>query len=465
MSYDSYSDPEGEVLLRVAQERFESESQDRRTLLTEGSAAAGLLAVSVAIALLGPPGRSLSIPALCVVTVVFLAARRAKFPVGSAHTWPAQLVFIPMLFVLPLRLVPLIVIGIMLVDRIPSLIPPSTGGRRAARIAVCVGDNWYLVGPVVVLLVSGDQTFAWSHWPIYLLAFAVQVSVDIASGLLRTWLSERIVPSAQTQMAWLYLTDAALSCAGLQLAAVSVNRPGVILLELPVIGLLALFARERTQRMENTLALSTAYRGTALLLGDVIEDDDEYTGQHSKAVVDLSLAIADRLGLDAATRQRVEFGALLHDVGKIRVPKDILHKNGPLDEREWAVMRRHTLYGEEMLRQVGGTLSGVGRIVRNSHERWDGAGYPDGLIAEQIPVESRIVCACDAFHAMTSNRPYRLAMRLEKAAAELRRCAGTHFDPAVVDALLAQIGPSLVRERVGASAARVRSDPSAAAVS
>jgi putative nucleotidyltransferase with HDIG domain len=241
------------------------------------------------------------------------------------------------------------------------------------------------------------------------------------------------------QVVWTYATDACLSCAGLLIAASAVERPGLLLLAMPLIALFGLFARERQARMDHTLALSTAYRGTAMLLGDVIEDDDEYTGVHSRAVVDLSLAIAARLKLDATTRRNVEFGALLHDVGKIRVPKEIIHKPGKLNDEEWAIMRQHTVYGEQMLRQVGGALSSVGKVVRHSHERWDGTGYPDGLAGKAIPIESRIVSGCDAFNAMTTNRPYRRAMSLEEAVAELRRCSGGHFDPQIVHALLAEV--------------------------
>jgi HD-GYP domain-containing protein (c-di-GMP phosphodiesterase class II) len=445
VSYDSYSNPQAEALLRTARERFVVEREVRRTLVVEVLVGGGFLAAAVALAVLAPAGRSLSLPILAAVVVVFLAARHTEFPVGSAYTWPAQLVFIPMLFLLPLAFVPLIAMGIMLVDLAPSLLAPATVSRRIARIAVRIGDSWYTIGPVVILLLFSDQSFAWRHWPVYVLAFAAQVTLDLSSGLVRTWFAEGIVPWAQTQMVWLYLTDAALSCAGLQLAAATVHGPALVLLELPVIGLLGMFARERSQRMEGTLALSSAYRGTALLLGDVIEDDDEYTGVHSKAVVNLSVAIADRMHLGLDARQRVEFGALLHDVGKIRVPKQILHKAGALDDAEWAVMRRHTLYGEDMLRQVGGTLAGVGRVVRHSHERWDGGGYPDGLAGEDIPTESRIITACDAFNAMTTNRPYRPAMSSAEAVAEMQRCSGSHFDPSVVAALMGVVGvaPSL----------------------
>ena len=199
-----------------------------------------------------------------------------------------------------------------------------------------------------------------------------------------------------------------------------------------------MLSRERETRIDQALELSHAYQGTAMLLGDVVEADDAYTGSHSRGVVELSLAVADRLGLDSRRRRNIEFAALLHDVGKIAVPKEIINKPGPLDDEEWKIMHRHTIEGEAMLNRVGGVLAEVGRIVRSSHEHFDGSGYPDGLAGEEIPIEARIVTCCDAFSAMTTTRSYRKAMS-EEALAELRGCAGTQFDPRVVDALVAVI--------------------------
>jgi HD-GYP domain-containing protein (c-di-GMP phosphodiesterase class II) len=125
---------------------------------------------------------------------------------------------------------------------------------------------------------------------------------------------------------------------------------------------------------------------------------------------------------------------MLHDVGKIYVPKEILHKPGELDAYEWEVIRNHTIQGERILKHVGGALARVARYVRSSHERYDGRGYPDGLAGEAIPIESRIVSVCDAFSAMTTERPYRHAMRIDLALEELHDSAGTQFDPRVVDA-------------------------------
>ena len=118
----------------------------------------------------------------------------------------------------------------------------------------------------------------------------------------------------------------------------------------------------------------------------MISDDDEYTGEHSYGVIALALQIADEMGLDEDERRLVEFGALLHDVGKIGVPKEIINKAGPLDDEEWAIMKQHTVYGQQMLDKVGGSMTDVGVVVRASHERWDGKGYPDGTAGEDVPL-------------------------------------------------------------------------------
>ncbi len=147
-----------------------------------------------------------------------------------------------------------------------------------------------------------------------------------------------------------------------------------------------------------------------LLLGDVVEADDSYTGLHSKSVVRLALELA--------------------------VPNEIIDKPGKLDEREWEIVKTHTIEGLKMLERIGGFMAEIGVIVRASHEAWDGSGYPDGLRGEEIPIEARTVSVCDSFNAITTTRSYRAAMPVEEAVAEVRRCAGSHFDPGVAAALL-----------------------------
>jgi HD-GYP domain-containing protein (c-di-GMP phosphodiesterase class II) len=231
-----------------------------------------------------------------------------------------------------------------------------------------------------------------------------------------------------------------LAPVGLLIAVAGGVTSAAYLLPLPLLALLALYAHERTQRFDQQLELSDAYRGTALLLGDVVEADDAYTGAHSRDVVELVVAVCEELQIDRHTRLNAEFTALLHDVGKITVPAEIINKPGPLNADEWAVMRRHTIEGQRLLERVGGRLAEVGALVRACHEHWDGGGYPDALTGTEIPLVARIVCCCDAFSAMTTDRSYRRALPLSAAVEELRRCSGTHFDPRVVEALVDTLG-------------------------
>ena len=180
----------------------------------------------------------------------------------------------------------------------------------------------------------------------------------------------------------------------------------------------------------------TGVRGDVIAaLASTLGERDRYTGDHSESVVDLTERVAEGLALDPERIGRVRTAALLHDIGKVGVPDEILHKPGPLDDHEWEVMRQHPVIGERIIRAIPG-MGGIARAVRHEHERWDGGGYPDGLVGEEIPIEARIILACDAYHAMTSDRPYRKAMPHRDAMAELTANAGKQFDPQVVESLV-----------------------------
>jgi HD-GYP domain-containing protein (c-di-GMP phosphodiesterase class II) len=187
--------------------------------------------------------------------------------------------------------------------------------------------------------------------------------------------------------------------------------------------------------------LEHAYLGTAQALVAALEAKDPYTAAHGRSIVGRAEAIGRRLGMDEDQLRDLRFAAVFHDIGKISIPEAILGKPGPLTDAERAIMERHTIVGEQILTPVA-FLSGVCRLVRHEHERWDGAGYPDGLAGESIPLGSRIILACDALHAMTSDRPYRSALGLEAAVEELRANAGTQFDPRVIETLLALLDES-----------------------
>ena len=171
-------------------------------------------------------------------------------------------------------------------------------------------------------------------------------------------------------------------------------------------------------------------------LAAAIDARDNYTHVHSEQVVALATGVARRLGLSDRDVELIRDGAMLHDVGKVAIPNEILYKPGALDDQEWAVMREHPVIGERIIRRTP-ELSGLAPIVRHEHERWDGGGYPDGLAGDDIPVGSRVILACDAYNAMITARPYREPMSDADARAELEAGAGTQFDPEVVAALLA----------------------------
>jgi diguanylate cyclase (GGDEF)-like protein/putative nucleotidyltransferase with HDIG domain len=181
--------------------------------------------------------------------------------------------------------------------------------------------------------------------------------------------------------------------------------------------------------------LEDSYLGTAEALAAALEAKDDYTADHARSIAVLAVAVGRELGLDDAAVRDLRLGAVFHDIGKIAVPDAILNKPGPLTEDERRIMEGHSVAGEQILRPVP-FFGDVRKIVRHDHERWDGTGYPDGLRGPQIPLGARIVFVVDAYHAMTSDRPYRRALPAADALEELRQCAGTQFDPAVVEAFL-----------------------------
>jgi HD-GYP domain-containing protein (c-di-GMP phosphodiesterase class II) len=406
-----------------------------RERAVEWAAGAGFLFVALGMTLFMDSPRALELAPLVVLVTAYVVACQAKFDIADGYTVPTELVLVPMLFLLPTPLVPLVVSLSWALGRLIDYASGRTSVRRAFHV---FGDCWHAVGPALVITALGAQAFSWDAWPIYLLALVSQFGFDFAATAVRARLIDRTSPAAVLRMiAPVYALDAALAPIGL-LAAVAALQIGsaVCLAVIPLALVLAVLSRERQTRIEQALTLSEAYQGTALLLGDVVEADDAYTGSHSRGVVELSLAVSDNLGLGFDQRRNVEFAALLHDVGKIAVPNEIINKEGPLDDAEWEVMRRHTIEGERMLKRIGGVLAEVGRIVRASHEDFDGSGYPDGLAGEEIPIEARIVTCCDAFSAMTTTRSYRKAMSTEAALTELRACSGTQFDPEVVATLV-----------------------------
>jgi diguanylate cyclase (GGDEF)-like protein len=170
------------------------------------------------------------------------------------------------------------------------------------------------------------------------------------------------------------------------------------------------------------------------VLLQVLHESQPDLHEHLHEVAELALAVGRRMSLMPEELEEMARAAELHDVGKMAIPDEILNKPGPLDRTELGFIRQHTIVGERIL-AAAPSLSPVARIVRASHENWDGSGYPDGTKGDAIPLAARIIAACDAYHAMTSDRPYEAAVPQTAALAELRRCAGSQFDPAVVEVL------------------------------
>ena len=425
-------DPRVEALLREATSR-DAEPLSRRDRLAESGIALALVAVIVCLALWlpGPAGSPWLAGALLAVQLV---AHRIRFAVGSCRAVATQVAVVPMLLLLH----PALVLGLLVASGVLGRAPEYLRGRTHPDHAVfAFGDSWYAVGPALVISAAAGGGPALDHWPIYLAALVAQLLCDTVATAARVWLALGVPPNLQLRLQVVgFAIDAALSPIGLLLALVAHAQPAAIVLVLPLLALLAALGRERDQRIEHALQLSEAYRGSALLMGEMLEADDPYTGgEHSKGVLVLALSVGQELGLDARDQRKLEFGALLHDIGKLRVPDEILNKPGKLTPAEWAVIKRHPEDGQHMLDRIGGVLADVGLVVRGHHERWDGRGYPDGLVGEEIPLAARIICACDAYSAMTTDRPYRKAMPVETALDELRTCSETQFDPVVVTAV------------------------------
>jgi diguanylate cyclase (GGDEF)-like protein len=210
-------------------------------------------------------------------------------------------------------------------------------------------------------------------------------------------------------------------------------------------------ADNRMYAQKNTDRASAGRQSTDVLIRALAERHPDLEG-HLDGVAELAIAVGRRLGLEGQALDHLRLAAELHDVGKVAIPDAIIDKRGPLDHDEWVFMRRHTLIGERIV-AAAPALSAVARLVRASHERWDGGGYPDRTQGEDIPLGARIVAVCDAYDAIVADRPYRRARSSAEALAELHRCAGTQFDSAVVDAFAAALAEAGGRSGCTAAAA------------
>ena len=213
------------------------------------------------------------------------------------------------------------------------------------------------------------------------------------------------------------------------------------------VSVLTGFAAGVYTKLQMAMQLESHYTKTLEALASALEARDPYTQAHTSRIRDMAVALAVAMKVPGNVRRAVRLGAILHDVGKIGISDTILHKAGPLTEAEWEIMKTHPVIGEEMLKGID-FLHPALPIIRHHHERWDGAGYPDELAGEDIPVGARIVGVCDAFDAMTSDRPYKKAMAVDAALTEVLNNAGKQFDPECAR-LLVELVRSMGEDRLG----------------
>ena len=427
----------------VAELVGEARERELRAMPTRERLVAGGIAITfgvaaLIVALTVPTNRDADPLVLMALVGVLALARRIRFEVGTAEATADQLAFIPLLLIAPLPLVPVLVAAAYVLARIADV---SRGQMHPDRWLYFVGDAWHSIPTVAVVAALAPGPVSSEHLGVYALALAAQ----IAGGLVTLMINDSLIHGFKPRdvfnltMAHSLRIDLALTPLALMIAAVVAREPIALLGAVPFLWLMRLFSDERRERYAAALELNQAYRGTVMVLSDVVEAEDNYTASHCRSVVELAAAVADELGMGYEKRQELEIAALLHDVGKIAIPNEILNKPAKLTDEEFALMKTHTIEGQALLDRVGGRLAKVGAIVRSCHERWDGRGYPDGLAAEDIPEAARIVFCCDAYSAMTTDRPYRKAMPVDEAVAELRTNSGTQFEPRVVDALVAVV--------------------------
>ena len=421
-----------EELVGEARERRASQMVRREKVVTR--LAAGLFVVAaVAMAVLIPDERGPDPLLVAGLVVGYALLLQVRFEFGGRYGSAETLVFVPLLLYGPLPYLPLLEALAVQLSLLPAIL---RGNWHRDQMLSALADSWVPVPAVLVLVWLAPGPLDTADLDVYAIAVAAYYGNNLVWAVGRNALVDRL-PSGEVVrdvvsgigVESMFIPIAFVVAVGAQ------DEPLYLLGILPLAWLIQLFSIDRRERYTKALELQRAYRGTVMLLSDVVESEDSYTAHHSRSVVELVNATADELGVPDQDRQELEFAAMLHDVGKIAISKDILNKPAKLTETEFEVMKTHTIEGQFLLDRVGGLLGRVGEIVRSCHERWDGQGYPDGLAGENIPFPARIVFCCDAYNAMTTDRVYRKAMPMEAAIDELESNAGTQFDPTVVAAV------------------------------
>jgi putative nucleotidyltransferase with HDIG domain len=315
---------------------------------------------------------------------------------------------------------------------LPGLAQALRGMRTSTRTAVIADPRLAIPGSTI-----GYGTFDTHHMD------GMTASGSLPPGMARLSALEAWIPVLQkgqvvgSVVVWRDMTAIDAALMRIQISIAGIILAAAVLLWLVLRGV---YVRSSKQIVAQATALTGAladrertYDSTLQSLANALDVRDSETGGHSDRVLRYMDLVIEQVDVDAASLSMLRRGALLHDIGKIGVPDNVLRKPSALSEAEWVTMRKHPEYGARIVAGIP-FLEDVSKIVRHHHERWDGAGYPDRLAGESIPLGARIFAVADSFDAMTSDRPYRRAMSIDAACAEIARCRGTQFDPVVADA-------------------------------
>ncbi len=376
-------DPEAGGLIEDARARATERlaARDSRATLL---GALAFVAVAVPFALLYPSDRVVSPGVLVLLVVAYALAARVEFEVGSGFAVPTQIVFVPMLFLLPVGLVPLCVaVGFLLCSGL-DLVRRRVHGERAL---LEVFSAWHALGPAFVLALAGEPAPTWSVLPLMGVVLLAQFVFDFASSAVRARLAFDVSVRAQLRLtAPVYFVDAALAPAGLPLRRRRLRRAVRDPARRPAPRRSS--PSSRASGTAGSTTRSSSATPTAGPPSSWATSSRRTTPTRAPTAATSSSSSSPcrlELGLDARSQQDAELTALLHDVGKIRIPAEIINKPGKLTDEEWRIMKTHTIEGERMLAKIGGLLGRVGHLVRSCHERWDGKGYPDELDSRGHP--------------------------------------------------------------------------------
>ncbi len=337
-------DPVAEQLHEERKERLQLRARSRHFYVALASGAV-VLVVSLALALTHQPVR-IDLDATAAVIAAYVALWHVEFEVGPVTVSPVQAAAVAMWFVVDPAGLPLTIVTAQVLAFLVRGLHRRAGVARTARgLVFSVADASFILGPTIVLLALAPTEPGLSSAWIFLLALGAQFAFDVLVTTIRAKLAGgSLMPLSDWR--WLWSIDAALAPLGVAIAVATSTNDAAPLALLPLAAILGQFARERDERIQHALELSSAYRGTARLMGDVLEADDAYTGgEHTQGVVGLALALGEAVGLDPRQMRDLEFGALLHDIGKLRVPNEIINKPGKLNDEEWAIIKRHPATG------------------------------------------------------------------------------------------------------------------------